>query len=126
MATKKHPKMTLADLKPTSIDMELIHPTKGATGIMLKIVGQDSVQFRQLSKGLMKNRLEQGKDTKIDVDQLEKDNAALAAACIVGWDEGVFGPYTADKAVEYMIDPELAWIREQVESFVKTRSNFFR
>lgn len=118
-------KMTLNDLRPTTKKIELIHPTQGNTGIYVELVGQDSKAFRERSKALMKQRLAEGKDAKIDVDQLEKDNADLAATCVVGWDEEVFGPFSKEKAREIMGDPELTWIREQVEEAVKERTNFF-
>jgi hypothetical protein len=119
-------KFSLADLKPTSAKMELIHPVEGATGVFVELTGQDSMSFRTISKKLMKQRLAQGSDAKIDVDKLEKDNAELAASCIVGWDEEVFGEFSPEKAKEFMMDPELSWMREEIEAFVKTRTNFFR
>jgi len=119
-------KMTLEQLKPTTSKMELIHPVAGASGVYLELIGQDSMPFRNKSKQLMKQRLAKGKDDAIDVDQLEKDNAELAAACIVGWDQETFGPFSAEQSRAFMMDPELSWVREQVEVFVRERTNFFR
>jgi hypothetical protein len=117
---------SLADLMPQATKMELVHPTRGPLGIYLEVIGQDSKPFRDLGKRLMKARLGK-KDGPVDVDQLEKDNAELAAACIVGWtdDQAFDGPYSPARAIELMAMPELSWIREEVEAFVRERSNFF-
>lgn len=118
--------VTLKDLMPQASRMELMHPVMGALGIYIEVVGQDSLQYRQVTKQLMKARLDRdGK--KMDVEQMEKDNAALIASCIVGWsDDGVFDAYTPERAKELMVMPELSWIREQLEAFVSERANFFR
>jgi hypothetical protein len=120
-------KMKLSDLMPTSAQMELVHPTKGKLGVFLSIVGQDSKQYREVSKVLMRDRLA-NKEKVIDVDKVEQDNATLIASCIVGWsdDEALGGPYTPQRATELMMMPELSWIREEVQAFITERSNFFQ
>lgn len=120
----------LGAFMPQVTKMELIHPVSGKMNMFLHIVGEDSKGFRDLSKRLLKDRLANSKDGKanIDVDQIEKDNIALSAVCIIGWDtelENAFGVYTPERAVELMGIPELAWMKEQVEAFKGERSNFF-
>ena len=127
MTDIKVKQFTLADLLPTSSKLELIHPTQGPLGIHLHIVGPDSKAYREEGKRLMKLRLENNATVnKVDVDQMEKDNARLAASCIVGWDAEFLGEeYSPERAYELMFMPELAWIRELVEAAVKDRARFF-
>lgn len=117
--------VTLQDLRPGTFKMEIVHPFQGPLGIFLEIVGMDSKEYRTESKKFMKARLE-SKQGAVDLDQMEKDNAALAAACIKSWPEDVFGPYTKENVFSIMYDPEMSWLREQVEVAIQNRHNFFR
>lgn len=130
MTDIKVKQFTLADLMPATSKLELIHPTQGPLGIHLHLVGPDSKAYREEGKRLMKQRLMSGVDpkdvTKVDVDQMEKDNARLASSCIVGWDDEFLGEvYSPERAYELMAMPELAWVREQVEAAVRDRARFF-
>ena len=118
---------TLADLKPCSAKLELLHPSNPEHNVFVDVVGYDSKQFRDLGKRIAKEDLDKGPDNKlVDVDVIEKRNAESVATFIVGWDEEVFGPFTQVKAIDLMLDPELSWIKEQVGAFISKRSNFFR
>ena len=112
---------------PNTIQVELIHPVKGATGVFLTLQGEDTPLFRQRTIEIMRKRLEDKLEV-IDPERLAEESAALVAASIAGWsdDEAFDGPYSEQRAIELMLMPGLMWIREQVESFRKDRSNFFR
>jgi hypothetical protein len=120
--------MQLQNLFPTAADLPITFPDGTATGIVLKLVGQDSKQFRDVAKRMAGSML--GQQDKPDVEALDKQGAELAAACIVGWsgiDDGDSSlPYSSAKAIELMSMPELTFIRQQVEGFVSQRTNFFR
>lgn len=122
--------MKLTALLPNVAKMELTHPTLGATGITLSLIGQDTKVFRDKAKIIAKSMV--GKTSKdIDIDVMERQNLELAASCIVGWtgiqdDDGNELPYSPDKAFELMTDPGLRFLREQVEEFIAERKNFFR
>lgn len=121
--------MELSQLFPISTDLDIILPTGESTGIKLKVVGQDSKQFREVSKRIATSML--GKEEeKPDVEALERQGAELAAACIIGWsgltEGGIEIPFTQQKAVELMLMPELTFIRQQVEVCVSKRASFFR
>lgn len=117
--------MKLENLLPSVAKMELNHPVNGPTGIFLSLIGQDSKVFRDKAREIARNLNDkQGKVNPLD---LEKQNVELVACCIVGWsDEEAFGPYSPARALELMQMDELSWVKEEVESFIKERSNFFR
>ena len=117
---------SIADLLPSTSNMEIVHPAKGPMGIHLTVTGWDSIQFRKASKKVAQTRINKP-DERLAVDDLEKDNAELAAACIVGWDAPeVFGEWSYAKSLEHMMNPGLTWLREQVEVYVRERAHFFR
>lgn len=119
--------MELSSLFPITKDLVITTAQGDSTDLLFKVVGHDSKQFRAVAKKYAQQFL--GVD-KIPVDELERQNAELLAACIIGWNNltegGVPVPYTHEKAVELMMTPELSFIREQVERYVAQRVNFFR
>lgn len=125
MKAKTKSEFTLADLLPTANDMQLNHPTMGPIEVFINLVSTDSAPFRQKSLALMKKR--QTSETP-DAEQMVNDNAELTAACITGWspDSAFGGAYSNALAVELLLKPEFGWIREQIDTFVKERRNFFR
>lgn len=112
----------------SSQPLPITYPDGSPSGLVLQVVGQDSKAFREVAKKFAKQML--GTDARPDIDHLEQQNGELIAACIVGWsgldDATGSVPYSADKAVELMLTPELSFIREQVEGFAGKRTNFFR
>ena len=65
-------------------------------------------------------------------EELEADAAELLAACTAGWSlctldgEPLDVPCTPGSAQELYTLPALAWLREQVDTFVADRGNFHR
>ena len=119
--------MELSDLFPISKELPITMPDGSPTDVVLKVVGHDSKRFREVAKKYAQQLMG---DDKPSVELLEKQNAELVAACIVGWSgltkEGVVLDYSEDEAMSLMLKPELTFIREQVERFVAQRANFFR
>jgi hypothetical protein len=119
--------MQLSSLFPQRAEYDLIHPVTGeATGVVFKMVGHDSKQFRDKAREIFKTK--QGKKTSDFLDT-DVENQDLVAACIVGWNEGAeeaFGPYSEKRANEVIKMDELVYVREQLELFVSKRANFFR
>jgi hypothetical protein len=117
--------MRIDNLYPTPQELLIKDGLGNLTDIKLKLVGIHSRQVRDVARRIHKETL--GKD---DVETLEKANAEIYATCITGWEgiENADGPvpYTHQKAVEYLLTPELYFIREQVEEFVQEKTNFFR
>ena len=120
--------MELANLFPNRQSLTVIHPITGETDWILTIVGIDSAEFNK-SMSVKAQRLIDGKGAQ-SIEERQKDAAELVAACIVGWtglsSNGVQIPYSPEKALELISDPSLSWVKEQVETFVNTRANFFR
>jgi hypothetical protein len=120
--------MDLSDLFPIARDLEIKMPDGTPTGIVLKVVGQDSKEFRNFAKRIASQVM--SREDKVSVDELEKQGAEAVAACIVGWTSFLTNgeplPYSPEKAIELMATPELAFVREQVEAYVTQRANFFR
>jgi hypothetical protein len=115
---------------PDVAKMELIHPVKGATGIFLSILPEDSEGYRKKVAELARRRVKAGTD--LDVVTENELNLELAheltAASIVGWsdDDAFDGSYSPERAIELMKHDGLAWIREQIIAFRTNRSHFFR
>ncbi len=120
--------MKLQSLLPQAADLSVLHPvTKEPTGIVLKVVGRDSSQFKQKARELLRASLAKKKEETI-LDR-ENENQELVASAIVGWNDEAdeaFGSYTPARALEIVKMDELAFMLEQVEEFIAERSNFFR
>lgn len=103
-------------------------PNGEDSGVTLKVVSLDGSAPRAVARAYAQSIV--GTDTP-DIAAMEKQNAEIVSACIVGWsglqdDDGQPLPYSADKCLELLGNSELAFIREQVETFVSKRVNFFR
>lgn len=126
--------MDITQLFPLTKDLVIHLPDGSPTDIVFKVIGQDSKRFHEAARKHVLKGLERVSDTKtLTEEQLldkARDGAALLASCIVGWENVLEGgqpvPYSTEKAIEYMLNPELAFIREQVEGFVTKRTHFFR
>jgi len=111
--------------------MEVIHPTLGATGIILNLLGPDSKQVRDKAKALVKLGLGKKELTTADIEQAELQSNEVLAAAIVGWtgiedENGEEITYTPAKALEFISDPGLSFMKEQIDQFIGERKNFFR
>jgi hypothetical protein len=120
--------MKLSALAPRTVELPIVLPNGDASGIVLKVVSKDSVQYKQAAKKFGQSFMD-GK--KMTIDEADSANAELAASCIVGWtglenDDGTELTYSPKVAVQLMANPELAFMKEQVEAFIVNRLNFFR
>lgn len=119
--------MELSNLFPVAVDLAINLPDGSPTDIKFKVVGQDSKAFRDVAKRYAQQFM--GSEDRPSIDVLEQQNSELVAACIVGWSGLTEGGeplvYSKEKAVELMLNAELAFLREQVETHVAKRANFF-
>lgn len=120
--------MKIEALFPIAQDLAIHFPNGEPTGITLKVVGQDSVAFRTVAKKFGQQMLTA--DAKPSINDLEAQNAELVSACVLGWKgledaDGEPMAYSPEKALELLSKPELTFIREQVETFISKRVNFF-
>lgn len=119
--------MELTSLFPIAADLAITLPSGEETGIVFKVLGQDSTAFRKGAKA-MASAFQQ--DDKPTPDVMERINNEIYAGCIVSWsgleENGAPLAYSPEKALELIAKPELTFIREQVEAFVSKRAQFFR
>lgn len=126
--TKKK-KFTLAELRPIAAKVELKHPlTAEGLGVFIEMVGTESAEFRNAFKVLAKKRALLTADESKDIDLIESDSNEMLAVCVLGWsDDEFFGSaFSHEKLVEVLADPELEFIKTQLNEFVVDRTNFFR
>lgn len=120
--------MKLTDLYPQPQKLPIEFPNGADTGIVLDVVGQDSLQYRAVM--LRQSKAFLGSTSTPEPEVLAQMNAERIASHIVGWknlqdEQGAPLPYSHEKAVELMAKPELRFIAERVEEFAEKRTNFF-
>jgi len=97
-----------------TIDMELIHPKHGATGIVLKAAGPTHPVWKEALKVWRES------------EDTEADNLALLSACVLAWDEEAFElPYTTENVIAVLGSEENTWIVNQVGQTVRDHTKFF-
>jgi hypothetical protein len=101
------------------------------TDMKFRVIGQDSDQFlaykrKEDNKKLKRLQKFNGRFTQ-SMEEIDADSLAMTAACIVGWSGLVYNgePYafTNDNAIQLL--KAYPPIRDQIEDFVKDRTNFF-
>ena len=123
---------TLAELLPADQDMEVTHPSLGKLDFTVKVRGGFSPTVRQKSiETLAWLQAAQKESKPVELAKLvttaEESAAAAAAEAVVGWsDNAPFGPYSKEAALALMQNPQLSWLRTQVNTFVAQEANFFR
>lgn len=123
-------KLKLQDLAARAIDVELHHPVSNEPiGVSIRVVGKNSRQFKNKfyeTVALAEKDLKEA--TKADQLKIaEQRSVELIAACVVGWEDQEFfgGPYTPERAFELLVQPELAWVKDQLEKAIVEDSSFF-
>jgi hypothetical protein len=135
--TSKFSGLALAVDKPAR--MTILHPItrqpiKDGDGkeAYVDLYSSDSEAARKHQRAVTKNRLALRDRGKVTPEQLEVENSGLYAALTAGWylvslaGAPIDVPCTVDSASELYANPELAWLREQVDAFVVDRGNFLK
>jgi hypothetical protein len=126
-----HMKINLKDLKPKPANLQLRHPLtdEDLEGAVLHVVGTDSKEYYQAQMAQAKATFKNGKMAE-DLEVINEAALDVYCAVVVGWEgaeEGFFGVQATPDAIKaVMRDPELQWIRTQVDEFVADRSNFIQ
>lgn len=119
--------MDLNDLLPVVGKLNIKLPNGQETGIVFDVVGEDSTEYRKGAKVVAQMFYS---DERPSADDHEKANNVLYAGCVVGWSgleqDGKPMPYSPEKALELLSNPQLTYVRQQVEEFVQKRTEFFR
>jgi len=120
--------MKITDLFPVAVDLQLNHPVTGdPLGVSLKVVGPDSVQFRNARNEFLRVR-GLNSDKEATPDELQGYNDKILASLVIGWSDTEFfgGEYSPTAALNLISTPELGWLRDQLSKFTDKRTNFFR
>lgn len=123
-------KVTLQDLAAKPIQVELKHPTTDeALGVTVTVVGKNSRRFKDKFYESVAEAQNETKEAP-NADKMraaERRGVELIAACVIGWSDNEFfgGEYTAEKALEIIGQPELSWVKDQVEAAIVEDSHFF-
>lgn len=126
MSTPK-PNKSIQDLFAKTVTLELNDVSGKSTGLKLKVVGQDSKQYRDAVKSLYPFA---GKDplklTSDELDKMQQLKVETTVGFIVGWenDDAFGGEYTPEYAKTLFGRPEAKFILDQVEVFAAERANF--
>lgn len=110
--------------------LTILHPvTYEETDIKIKLSGTDSARYRNKIKQIAEREKGKKKNNGIDIDAIDKRGSEILASCTLDWKGiqrgGVDVPFTYENAVELYSDPNLRWLREQVDEFMSNRANFF-
>lgn len=141
--------MKITDLTPSSAQFSIKHPvtmeplaTDAGDAVVINLVGRDSDEyyayqkdfFRKVRELHAQSGLSPDEELPKDImDDLITDNLVC---CIVGWDEKVnpfFAPlddkgegeYSVELVKRIVTEPQLQWLRNQLDTFISERENFF-
>ena len=107
-------KFRVSQLAAKPIDIELVHPVMGETGIFIKLAGPHSPQFQAARKAYQAS---EGK---------EEDGVRLFSSCVIGWDtEAMESEWSVENAFNYFNQPENSWAVEFLTPVIKDEMRFY-
>jgi len=113
--------------------LELLHPVEGTVlksdkgqPLTITVYGSDSDEFRKVVRQFGNKRLNEKKNKKQTMEELEEMSARILSKVTVGWSNIVLDGETLkfSEQAAFNLYKEHSWIREQVDEFVNERSNF--
>ena len=125
--------MDLNIITDSTLDTATLIVTDPRTGedtdIRIELNSPDSKAFQAVSHKLAYRRLDMSsKRRTVSAEKAEQDNIQFLAENTVGWqgveENGQTVPFTTSKAVE--LYTKFRWLRDQVDSFMGERKNFFK
>jgi hypothetical protein len=121
--------MRLDQLYPISQTIDIKDGLGEKTDVKFQLVGPNSKQYMDMFRVVSKTL--QGKaDDENFTDLVLEGNYKIVAACVIGWegleDENGSVSHSPEKAYELISNPELTFLREQVEAAFAERAKFFR
>jgi hypothetical protein len=125
MTTVKH----ISDLFAKVADLEIMNINGEPTGIVMKVVGTDSKQFRDAEKKTLPYFGKKPSDLSAEeLAALAQINKDMVISLIVGWynNEAFGGEYTPELAKAIFEQEQAKIILEQVEDYAKKRGNFYK
>jgi len=119
-------------------DMHVVHPITeepmyhDGKPVIITLIGSDAAVLRDEMKRRARLQMRKAKDPNkredVDFDEVEKTSAEIIALATQSWygltQDGEEIPFSREKAIElYMKYP---WLRQQCDTFVAERSNFYK
>lgn len=125
--------ISIFDLVRTSAEMELMGPDGVTpTGCKLRLQSLNTAGIKQKAVETQAAIVQADRSGNVDeftklLMRAEKSAADMAAMAIVGWDNDdvMGGPYTPEYAKTICANPNMEFIRKQVNVFVGDQKNFF-
>lgn len=121
--------MDLAGIKPSTVDVEIIHPGTGdPTGLVITVKSSEDEAVKRAQRKIYNQRLKT-REKKLSVEKLEEDGIAILTAAVSGWKwngdakwNGTKPEFTPDKLADVLA---VEWIRKQVKAVVDEEADFF-
>jgi len=126
--------MDLANLgtKQDSVEMELLHPQtnevlkdKDGKSFTISLLSSDTNKYKSEFNSVVKA----ARQTKHELTAREQESnackllASVTTGCYLVFNSKPFA-FSADAMADLYLNPQYTWLREQVESFIRDRSNF--
>lgn len=109
-------KFKINQLAAQPINVELVHPVAGPTGIFVKMCGPHSSKLKAALEVY----------NKID-SPTEAESIQMFASSLMGWDEDAFEmPFSDANAALFLSQAENRWIVDQIAPMSMDRNKFFR
>lgn len=129
--------MNLSNLKASqdSQTLTLLHPTEGTPiesdgkAFTIDLLSSDTNQYKSEFNKIMKMAREaKGEQTARNAEEKACEMlASLTTGCYLIMDEGGKPmKFTKEAMKELYFNPEFTWIKEQVEAFIRDRTNFMK
>lgn len=121
--------MKKSHMLPQTRDLVIKDVFGNDTDLVFTLISADNSAFTKLAKAYGQ-RMMKNPDT-ISLDEADQANCEMLATCVVGWtgwedDEGNPIPHSQEEALDFMGNPGLKYVRDQVEGYVMKRTQFFR
>lgn len=127
----------LSESAEKGAEMELEHPVSGevirdddGNPVVFSVMGMDSSAYRNKQREIQNRRMAKMMKGKNNNPMLsDADACELLAACTKGWSDnlelnGEVLKFSEKAALKLYMDYH--WIREQVDSFIGDRENFYK
>lgn len=124
--------LKLSELADAGAKMIVTHPVTDeplldddGEKMWIRLVGQDSKQFRQASARIANREIKKRKTSRT-VEKSEQNAIELLVACTIDWHIQVDDdePTKFSTEMAEIVYEEHNWLREQVDFFVGDRANF--
>ena len=107
-------KFKISQLAAKPIEVELVHPVHGETGIMFNLVGPHSKVFQD------------AKEVYVASEGTAADNFRLMSACVIGWDEEAMEmPWSEENSFKFFSNEANIWAIHFLTPIIKDEMNFY-